>query len=235
MMDWPERALLKMPMRNMYIKLQVSNIATDQEIQDALHQLFNSSPQGNQGPQSPSILSDKSPQGPSQPTDGDASPEGMTTKPTIVAATAISKIQLDKQFKNSMYSFIQHGIPYAEILEELSTGARQIRQNNLIFNQMNELLFVHDQNQDTDLNFWKTIVPDNFEIKEQMVQELHNTPYSTHPKIQRTRAKMRRPFYWKDMLADIRQFVQNCPMCQMEKYDHIVAKGKLQSTQILET
>ena len=37
------------------------------------------------------------------------------------------------------------------------------------------------------------------------------------------------------MLGDVRQFVENCPMCQMEKSDHTVAKGKLQSTQIPET
>ena len=37
------------------------------------------------------------------------------------------------------------------------------------------------------------------------------------------------------MLGDVRQFVENCPVCQMEKSDHTVAKGKLQSTQIPET
>ena len=36
------------------------------------------------------------------------------------------------------------------------------------------------------------------------------------------------------MLGDVRQFVENCPVCQMEKSDHTLAKGKLQSTQILE-
>ena len=37
------------------------------------------------------------------------------------------------------------------------------------------------------------------------------------------------------MLGDIRQFVENYPVCQMEKSDHTLAKGKLMSTQILET
>ena len=37
------------------------------------------------------------------------------------------------------------------------------------------------------------------------------------------------------MLGDIRQFVENCPVCQMEKSDHTFAKGKLMSTQIPET
>ena len=37
------------------------------------------------------------------------------------------------------------------------------------------------------------------------------------------------------MLGDVRQFVENCPVCQTEKSDHTLAKGELQSTQIPET
>ena len=37
------------------------------------------------------------------------------------------------------------------------------------------------------------------------------------------------------MLGDVRQFVENCLVCQTEKSDHTLAKGKLQSTQIPET
>ena len=37
------------------------------------------------------------------------------------------------------------------------------------------------------------------------------------------------------MAGDIRSFVENCPVCQMEKSDHTLSKGKLQSTQIPET
>ena len=86
-----------------------------------------------------------------------------------------------------------------------------------------------------DIDFWRIIVPENFEIKEQIVRELHSTPYSAYPGIQRTIAKVRRSFYWKRMLGDARQFVENCSVCQMEKSDHTVAKRKLQSTQIPET
>ena len=36
------------------------------------------------------------------------------------------------------------------------------------------------------------------------------------------------------MLGDVKQFMKNCPVCQVEKSDHNVARGKLQSTQIPE-
>ena len=59
--------------------------------------LFNSSPQGNQGPQGQSILS-TSPQGKCSSTNEDR-------QPSIISATVISKIQLDEKIKNSLHSF----------------------------------------------------------------------------------------------------------------------------------
>ena len=74
-------------------------------------------------------------------------------------------------------------------------------------------MVVHDQNQDMNINFWRIVVLDNLNIKEQIVRELHSTPYSAHPGIQRTIAKVRRSFYWKGILEDVRQFVENYPEC----------------------
>ena len=116
---------------------RVNDTATDQEIQDALHQLLNSRPRGNQGPEGHSILSEKIAQVSIQSTNENARPQGTETRHTVVVATAISKIRLDNQFKNYLYYFLQHEIPYIEILEELSGGTRQVRKNDLIFKRMN--------------------------------------------------------------------------------------------------
>ena len=134
-----------------------------------------------------------SPQG-GQNSKSSQSPQGTNSKPTVVAATAISKIQLDNVFKNSLYSLLQHEVPYADIMKELLGGTRQIKKNNLIFRRMNELLVADDENQDVNLDFWRVVVPDNIEIKEQIVRELHSTPYNPRPGIQRTIAKVRRSF-----------------------------------------
>ena len=151
-----------------------------------------------------------------------------------MSATAISKIQLDTVLKNSLHSSLQSEVPSSEILTELSVGRRQVVKNNLIYKRMNSLLVVHDQNQDADLDFWRIVIPEDPSIKEHIMHELHSTPYSAHPGIQRTIARVRRSFYWKGMLGNVRQFVENCPVYQMEKSDHTLAKGKLQSTQIPE-
>ena len=205
-----------------------------------LHKLFNqsvSSPQGqtktqdNQDPQGHSTLTIL-PQGEINPTNDDPGLQGTIS--SILAPTAISNIQLDNSLKISLHTALQSETPYSEILQDLSGGTRQIVKNNLIFKRMNGMLVVHDQNQDTELDFWRIVVPETNEIKERIVQELHSTPYSAHPGTQRTIARVRRSFWWKGMLGDIRQFVENCPVCQMEKSDHTLAKGKLMSTQIPE-
>ena len=75
---------------------------------------------------------------------------------------------------------------------------RQIVKNDLIFKRMNSLLAVHDQSQDSILDFWRIVVPDVTEMKEHIVQELHSTLYSAQPGIQRTVGKVRKFFIGKE-------------------------------------
>ena len=91
------------------------------------------------------------PQGEISPTNDDSSPQGIN--PSILAPTVIYKIQLDNSFKNSLHTALQSETPYSEILQDLSGGTRQMVKNNLIFKQRNGMLVVHDQNQDTELDF----------------------------------------------------------------------------------
>ena len=137
-------------------KLRVNEWTTIQEIEESLNQLFNSNRQGN---------------------------FESEARPSVIAATAISKIQLDNTLTNSLYSSLQNESPYSEILLELSGGRRQVLTNDLVFKKMNGILAVHDQNEDKYLDFWRIVVPDKQEIKTHIVQEMHSTPYSAHPGI----------------------------------------------------
>ena len=85
---------------------------------------------------------------------------------------------------------------------------------------MHGFLVVHDQIQDVELDFWSIVVPDNFEIKEHIVREMHSTPYSAHPRIQRTIAKVGSSFFWKGMLGDMGQFVENYLVSDREVWSH---------------
>ena len=78
------------------------------------------------------------------------------------------------------------------------------------------------------------VVPDDLEVKSLLVSELHSVPYVAHPGVQRTIGKVRRYFWWKGMAGDIKEFVEACPTCQLEKTDHTMRKGSLQSLVIPE-
>ena len=77
-------------------------------------------------------------------------------------------------------------------------------------------------------------VPNDLEVKSLLVSELHSVPYVAHPGVQRTIGKVRHYFWWKGMAGDIRELVESCPTCQLEKSDHTLQKGSLQSLVIPE-
>ena len=109
-------------------KLSVSPEASDAEIQSALHRLFNQGPQGQSinDSQSQSILSSDQ----AQCLQGNQCSQdkfSLDSKPSIIAATAMSKLQLDDSFRNSVCSLLQNEIPYADIIQELESGRTNIK------------------------------------------------------------------------------------------------------------
>ena len=206
-------------------KLRVAEDATDDEVQAALHELFKSSPQGHSVTDIQVQVQDQS---------DSIQDQDIVKTVSVLASNAISKIRLDDELKNSLTSTIRREMPYAEVLTQLQAGARQVTCYDVTYKILNSLLVIHDQKQDVNLDFWRIIVPDDEGIKTRIIQELHSTPYSAHPGVQRTIGRVRQSFFWKGMTGDVRQFVENCPVCQMEKSDHQLAKGKLTSTQIPE-
>ena len=168
-------------------KLRVAENATDQEIQAALVELFNQGPQGSN--KSISV------QDQALTTNDQDGPQGQSIHASILASTAISKIQLDSQIKNSLSFALASEHPYSEYLNQLTGGMRQVQVNDLTFKILNSLLVVHDQKQDANLDFWRIVVPEDEEIREHIIRELHSTPYSAHPGIQRTVGRIRKSFF----------------------------------------
>ena len=74
--------------------------------------------------------------------------------------------------------------------------------------------------QPEDVQYWQVVVLDDIDVKSLLVSELCVVPYFAHQRVSRTIAKVRRYFWWKGMAGDIREFVESCPTCQLEKIDH---------------
>ena len=84
----------------------------------------------------------------------------------------------------------------------------------------------------TDESSCRIVVPDDHNIKTTIMTELHYVPYSGHPGFQRTLEKIKRGFYWKGMTGDVQTFVLSCPVCQVEKAEHTLVRGQLQTIQL---
>ena len=150
-------------------------------------------------------------------------------------AVARSSVSIDNSLRERMYSLLKKEVLYSDIIEEIeSTGRNEIQRGQEKYRIQKKFLVVHVTGQPEDLQYWRMVVPDDLEVKSLLVSELHSVPYAAHPGVQRTIDKVRRYFWWKGMAGDVREFVEACPICQLEKTDHTMKKGSLQSLVIPE-
>ena len=57
-------------------------------------------------------------------------------------------------------------------------------------------------------------VPANEELKQQILHEAHNTPYSVHPGTTKMYQDLKRLFWWPGMKRDVVKYVEKCLTCQ---------------------
>ncbi|KAK1667501.1 hypothetical protein QYE76_055660 [Lolium multiflorum] len=65
-------------------------------------------------------------------------------------------------------------------------------------------------------------VPDIAEIKEVILREAHQTPYSIHPGSTKMYMDLKELFWWNNMKREIAQYVAECHTCQRVKAEHRV-------------
>ena len=223
-------------------KLRVPENATDAEIQSALTRLFSqNSETENQSvikmtvqdsvQVQENLLNQFKPENKGQDQVQESDQSKISSENAKLAVLR-SGVIIDEQFKREVHSLLLKESPYKEILEELSEGRIEVQKNDEKYKMKRGMLVVHRKDQDVELDYWRTVIPDDIAVKNFVVTELHAVPYSLHPGVHRTLQKVRRHFYWKGMTGNVRQYVESCPICQTEKADHTLTRGKLQSTQI---
>ena len=150
-------------------------------------------------------------------------------------AVARSSVSIDNSLRDRMYSLLKEEVLYGDIIDEIeSTGRNEIVRGQEKYRIQKKYLMIHVTGQPDDVQYWRMVVPDDLDVKSLLVSELHNVPYAAHPGVQRTIGMVRRYFWWKGMVGDIREHVETCPTCQLEKTDHTMKKGSLQSLAIPE-
>ena len=76
--------------------------------------------------------------------------DSFDIKPSIIAPTTISKLQLDNSFWNYLYSLLKNETPYNNILIDLEDGKTQVVRKGAVFKRMNKILVVYLHNRDAE-------------------------------------------------------------------------------------
>ena len=61
------------------------------------------------------------------------------------------------------------------------------------------------------------VIPNDSELKKQLLNESHNPLYAGHPGVQAMYQNLHRSFWWPYMYQDVEYYVTHCPTCQMHK------------------
>ena len=80
---------------------------------------------------------------------------------------------------------LQQEILYKGILEDIeSTGKNENCSGKIIIEIIEKLLTIDVTGQPNDVQYWRVVIPDDFEVNPLLVTELHAVPYSTHLGVQ---------------------------------------------------
>ena len=77
-------------------------------------------------------------------------------------------------------------------------------------------------------------MPNDEEVKKQILYEAHNTPYTMHPGTTKMYRDLKKYFWWPRMKRDVVEYVARCLTCQQVKAEHQKPSGLLQPLNILE-
>ena len=83
-----------------------------------------------------------------------------------------SGVILDVQFKNEVYSLLKNESPFDEILKELESGRVEVKRNNEKYKMKKGILVVHREDQDDEVDYWRTVIPDSTSVKNFVVTEM---------------------------------------------------------------
>ena len=211
--DAREVAKVKDVDRELVDMIRVAESANDQDIQMKLNELYSKVEDiEKKNKAQESVLSKIS------------SDEGQA-----VLSVASSRVTLENDFRQRLVRGILADEDYTEMWRKLQdpNETNEVIEGSRKYRIKRGLLKVHEEQQSTTYEYWRTVLPNDDNIKRTVLKELHCVPYSGHPGFARTLEVVRTSFFWKHMHQDVRAFVIDCPVCQTEKSSHLQPAGRL--------
>lgn len=81
-------------------------------------------------------------------------------------------------------------------------------------------------------NDGKAIIPNDAELRKDILDEANKTQYTVHPSSNKMYQHLRKKFWWAGMKRSIAKYMTLCTSCQLVKAEHQRSAGKLQSLEI---
>src|SRR5882762_10761134 len=78
----------------------------------------------------------------------------------------------------------------------------------------------------------KIFIPNDEELKEEILWAHHDAPIAGHPGRFRTQELINREYWWPNITKDVRSYVEGCETCQRTKIHCIKSKAPLYPTDI---
>ena len=137
-------------------------------------------------------------------------------KSTTLAMTR-SSVRVDRSIRRAMMDLLRSEAPYDAIIASLENeGNQEVIKGLYKYRLRGRQLYAH-RTEDTEAveaeDYWKMVVPNNQDIKQKILHELHSVPYAGHPGYVRTLRQVHRYFYWKGLATDVRSYIEECPVC----------------------
>lgn len=76
-------------------------------------------------------------------------------------------------------------------------------------------------------------VPDWFNLRRSLVRECHDTKWAGHQELSVQGPCSRKHYYWPKMRDEIEKYVRACLVCQRDKTEQCLSRGKLEPLPIL--
>lgn len=102
----------------------------------------------------------------------------------------------------------------SDLIKKLQTDPSSVPDFSLV----DQLLFHHG----------RMVIPEIHNLKLKLLQEAHDTPIGGHGGLLKTYRRLSSRYYWPKMKHEVREFVQQCIICQQQKYQTLAPAGLLQ-------
>ena len=114
-----------------------------------------------------------------------------------------SRISLELQLRKTILKGLKNDTRWSDIVQVLQSDKRQkvLKQGLSNFHLANSLLEM--QNKNAQDSSWKVVIPNDAEIKQKILEELHTAPYAGHLGYQKTLKQVQKSFYWTDLVLEV--------------------------------